>query len=80
MIRAIASLLLPLLLGGCLVSAVKTVVTAPVKAVGKAVDLATTSQEEADRNRGRALRKQEEQAARDARKAEMQRYFADGPK
>lgn len=48
----------PLLLGGC-VSAVKTVVTAPVKAAGKVADWSTTSQEESDRNRGRAMRERE---------------------
>jgi len=47
------------LLGGC-VSTAKTVVTAPFKVVGKGVDWATTSQDEADRNRGREIRKQEE--------------------
>ncbi|MBA3941724.1 MAG: hypothetical protein C0520_10980 [Sphingopyxis sp.] len=47
------------LLAGC-VSAVKTVVTAPVKAVGQVADWSTTSQDEADRNRGRELRKREE--------------------
>src|SRR3546814_16220194 len=50
--------ILPLLLGGC-VSAVKTVVTAPVKAVGKVADWSTTSQEEADRNLGRSVRERE---------------------
>jgi hypothetical protein len=47
-----------LALTGC-VSAVKTVVTAPVKAVGKVADWSTTSQEESDRNRGRAMRERE---------------------
>ncbi len=45
-----------LMLPGC----VKTeahVVTLPVKATGKAVDWTTTSREEADRNRGKELRK-----------------------
>jgi len=54
-------LLLPLAclaLSGC-VSAVKTVVTAPVKAAGQVADWSTTSQEEADRNRGRAMRERE---------------------
>lgn len=36
------------------------VVTLPVKAVSAGVDAATTSQSEADENRGRALRKAEE--------------------
>lgn len=58
------ALILPLLatplLAGC-VSTVKSVVTAPVKAVGQVADWSTTSQDEADRNRGRELRKREEQ-------------------
>ncbi len=54
-------LLLPmLLLPGCVVRTAANIVTAPVKIVAKGVDLMTTSQEEADRNRGRAMRKQEE--------------------
>ena len=51
------------LLGGC-VGAVKSVVTAPVKAVGQVADWSTTSQEEADRNRGRALRQREERVGK----------------
>ena len=47
-------------LSGCVASAVASVVTAPVKVAGAAVDLATTSQSEADENRGRELRKREE--------------------
>ena len=50
-------------LSGCVASVAKTafdVVTLPVKVVAKGVDLATTSQSEADENRGRALRKAEE--------------------
>mgnify|MGYP001317718080 CR=1 FL=1 len=47
------------LLAGC-VGAVKSVVTAPVKAVGQVADWSTTSQDEADRNRGRAMREREE--------------------
>ena len=46
------------LLTGC-ISAVKTVVTAPVKAVGQVADWTTTSQDESDRNRGREMRKRE---------------------
>ena len=48
-----------LMLQGCL-STVGTIVTAPVKVASKAADLATTSQSEADENRGRALRQREE--------------------
>ena len=56
----IAVLAAPLLVG-C-VSAVKTVVTAPVKAVGQVADWSTTSQDESDRNRGRELRKRDKAA------------------
>jgi hypothetical protein len=62
-------LILPLLsltLSGC-VSTVASVVTAPVRAVGKAADWATTSQDEADRNRGRELREREERIGKLAR-------------
>ena len=60
------------LLAGC-VSAVKTVVTAPVKAVGQVADWSTTSQDEADRNRGREMRKQEERERKERRRAEKER-------
>ncbi len=60
--------LLPLLLSGCVVASVAgaavDVVTLPVKAASKGVDLATTSQSEADQKRGRQLRKAEEAAGR----------------
>lgn len=52
-----------LLLSGC-ISTVADVVTAPVKVVGKGIDLATTSQSEADEKRGREIRRREEQLAR----------------
>lgn len=49
-----------LLLPGCIAKTALDVATAPVKVAGKAVDLATTSQSEADEKRGRDLRKREE--------------------
>lgn len=49
-----------ILLSGCVASLVKDVVTAPVKIASKAVDVATTSQSEADENRGREIRRREE--------------------
>ena len=55
-----------LALGGCYTIA-KTAVdvaTLPVKAVSKGVDLATTSQSEADQKRGRELRRAEEAAGK----------------
>lgn len=48
------------LMGGCIVRTAADVVTAPVRVAGKAVDLATTSQSEADEKRGREIRKREE--------------------
>lgn len=48
-------------LSGCVAGVVADVVTAPVKIGSKAVDLATTSQSEADEKRGREIRKREEQ-------------------
>lgn len=62
----LASLALPgaLMLGGCLAKAAVGVVTAPVRVASGAVDLATTSQSEADEKRGRELRKREEELGR----------------
>ena len=48
------------MLSGCVGKIVSTVVTAPVKVVGKTVDVLTTSQDEADRKRGRKAREAEE--------------------
>jgi hypothetical protein len=68
-------MVLPLALGGCVVGTVaKTavdVVTLPVKVVSAGVDAATTSQAEADRKRGRELRKQEEERGRQFRLAQQ---------
>lgn len=69
-----APLVLPIValpLAGC-VSTVASVVTAPVKVVSKAADWATTSQDEADRNRGRKLREREEALGRLARDYQRQ--------
>lgn len=66
-------ILAPLMvLGGC-ISTAKTIVTAPVRVVSKGVDWTTTSQDEADRNRGREMRKQEERDEKARRKAEKER-------
>ncbi len=71
---------LPLLaivaLTGC-VSTAAHIVTAPVRAVGWTADRMTTSQAEADRNRGRRDRKAEEKQRKDAKKeAKRQREQA----
>ena len=49
-----------LTLSGCLASTAASIVTAPVRVGAKVVDMATTSQAEADRNRGRAMRKRDQ--------------------
>jgi len=49
-----------LMLPGCIAKTALDVATAPVRVASKTVDLATTSQSEADENRGRELRKREE--------------------
>lgn len=65
--RRIALLtLLPVsvMLSGCLAKTVVDVATAPVRVVSKGVDLATTSQSEADEKRGREIRRREERLAK----------------
>ena len=47
--------LLPML-SGCIAKTAANVVTAPVRVTSKAVDMATTSQSEADEKRGRRMR------------------------
>jgi len=49
-----------LALSGCLAKTALDVATAPVKIASKGVDMATTSQSEADEKRGREIRKREE--------------------
>ncbi|GMM91825.1 hypothetical protein [Qipengyuania sp. MTN3-11] len=53
-----------LTLSGCLAKTVVDVATLPVRAVGKGVDLVTTSQSEADEARGREIRRREERLAK----------------
>lgn len=65
--RTLILLAAALALTGC-VRTVAGVVTAPVKVVSQGADWATTSQDEADRNRGREIRKQEEREARERRR------------
>ena len=67
----IVILLAGLSLSGCVVGTIaKTAVdvaTLPVKVAGHAVDAATTTQAEADQDRGRELRKQDEKRGRQYR-------------
>lgn len=62
---ATASAMLP----GCLAKTVLDVATLPVKVASKGVDMATTSQSEADEARGRDIRR------REARLAELERDY-----
>jgi isocitrate lyase len=70
--RPIVLCLLPMLLGGCVLATVAStavdIATIPVKVVSAGVDAVTTSQSEADEKRGRALRKADQQRARDEAK------------
>lgn len=63
---------LPLLAGGCLAKTAYNVATAPIKAGGQVVDWTTTSQDEADRNYGRKMRKKEAEEGRARRQWEKQ--------
>lgn len=69
--RILIPVLFLLALGGCVRTAA-SIVTFPVKAASQGVDWATTSQEEADRNYGRKMRKQEARQAREDRKHKKQ--------
>lgn len=69
----LAAPLLLLGLGGCIAKTALDVATMPVRAGAQAADWATTSQDEADRNYGRKMRKQEARDARERKKADEQR-------
>lgn len=71
-------LALPLLAGGCL-STAASVVKAPFQVAGKALDWTTTSQEEADRNYGRKMRKAEAREGKERREYDREcRRHPDG--
>ena len=74
MSRLIFAAFLAVMLGGCVVGTVAEtavdVVSLPVKVVSAGVDAATTSQSEADEERGRELRKAEEARGREQRELE----------
>ena len=74
-IAALPALCLPLglafSLSGCIAQMAADVVTAPVRAVSQVADWTTTSQSEADRNRGRAMREREEERGRLQRQLEQ---------
>jgi predicted Holliday junction resolvase-like endonuclease len=75
--RKVVVICLVMLTSGCLARTALDVVTMPVKISGKAVDLATTSQSEADRNRGREIRKSEAREAKEKRRQEKEQRARD---
>lgn len=72
--RVLLALILVPALSGCVVASVADaavdIVTLPVDVAAKGVDLATTSQSEADEKRGREVRKAEERTGKEARARE----------
>ena len=64
----LAALLLP----GCIAKTALDVATLPVKVASAGVDAVVTTQAEADRKRGRQIRRQEECMGREERKARKQ--------
>jgi hypothetical protein len=71
-LRLIASGAAALALQGCLAKTAVDVVTLPVKVASSGVDMATTSQSEADQKRGREIRQREERLGRLQRDYERQ--------
>ncbi|WP_370179001.1 hypothetical protein [Alteriqipengyuania sp.] len=67
------ALLAAFALQGCIAKTALDIATAPVKVAGRAVDMATTSQSEADEKRGREIRRREEQLAKLERRYREQR-------
>ena len=64
MVRIVFVTVSAIALSGCIARTAASVVTAPVRAGAQVADWATTSQDEADRARGRELRHREEQLGR----------------
>ena len=64
-------------LSGCIAKTALDVATLPVKAASAAVDGVTTSQAEADRKRGRQIRRYEQCLGRESRLAEKKEHEPD---
>ena len=71
-IRVIATGAAAFALQGCLAKTAVDVATLPVKVASSGVDLATTSQAEADQKRGREIRQREEKLGRPQRDYDKQ--------
>lgn len=72
-ICACAAPLMLAMLPGCVAKTALDVVTLPVRAGGQVVDWTTTSQDEADRNYGKKMRKQEAREGRERKKQDKER-------
>lgn len=72
LLRLLAVVAAAFALQGCLARTAVSAVTLPVKVASKGVDLATTSQAEADQARGREIRQREERLGRLQRDYERQ--------
>ena len=70
--RNLILVVVALLLTGCIARVAADIVTAPIKVGGAVIDAATTSQDEADRKRGRDMRKAEERAEKERKKAKKE--------
>ncbi len=68
---------LSLALSGCIARTAVDIVTLPVKAASKTVDVLTTSQSEADEKRGRQIREREECIGKEERRAHRDRREPD---
>ncbi len=68
---------LSLALSGCIARTAVDIVTLPVKAASKTVDVLTTSQSEADEKRGRQIREGEECVGKEERRAQRDRREPD---
>lgn len=78
--RILMAGMLGFLLTGCIAQTAVDIVTLPVKAASRTVDVLTTSQSEADEKRGRAIRKHEECVGKEQRRAERKGETPDYPR
>jgi predicted Holliday junction resolvase-like endonuclease len=76
-VRILPLTVLVFALTGCIAKTAVDVVTLPVKAASKTVDVLTTSQAEADQKRGRAIRRHEECLGREERRARKEKREPD---
>jgi hypothetical protein len=76
-LRSLALALAAIALQGCVARAAVSALSLPVKVASRGVDLATTSQSEADEKRGREIRKREEQLGKLGRRYDRAKRACD---